>query len=433
MQSMNYLYLKHFPKNAKSYNYNNMTKSKLLIVFSLLLIGLGLNSCDDEPIDPALLNVVPTTDCGAPLFFEASDFIGGTSVSLGWEAAPGTSAWQIQYGIEGFAVGSGMQITATENSATIPGLNSTNNYEFYIRTMCGAESYSGWVGPIGVGESMGSCAQPTGVTAVRSAGNTEITVSWAAVAGVPLYEIQYGPDGFALGSGTVVNSTTNTKTITGVATTAYDFYVRSRCTATDSSSWTGPISVDASGVAPAGDYWPTAIGNQWVWNLNGVEQDPYAIVSTNTIGGFSYYTFTTPVQPNTATTRIRKASGNYYIKTEQVTHVTPMPGTTTGNEVIILKDNVPVGGTWTDSFVQTTTYTGMSPITLNISIVCTIEAKDVTVTVNGTTYNNVIKVNRVTTAGTDVYNGSYWFAKNIGPIRVQNMTNIQELESYIVN
>lgn len=412
-----------------------MTKSKLFIALSLIFIGLGFTSCDDEPIDPALLTPDETVTCAAPPTFEASDFIGGSSVNLSWAAAAGTGSWQIQYGPAGFAVGSGTQILATDTEATINGLTPTTNYEFYIRTVCDAQSFSSWVGPIAVGEEIGSCPQPTNVTAVRSSGNTEITVSWNAATATS-WQIQYGTAGFALGSGTTVSSTTPTKTITGVqANQGYSFYVRTNCSPTSNSNWTGPITVDAVGVTPTptGDYWPTAIGNQWVWSVGGVDQEPYAIVSTDVVGGFSYYTFAPPSQPNTAVTRIRKSGGNYYIKTEQVTHVTPMPGTTTGNEVIILKDNVAVGATWTDSWVQTTTYTGFPPITLNISVVCTIEAKDVTAVVNGVTYTNVIKVNRVTTAGTDVYNGSYWFAKDIGPIQIVNFGNTQELESYIVN
>lgn len=415
-----------------------MSKSKILLVISLVFIGLGFASCDDEPIDPTLnpANNIPTDDCGAPLTFLASDFVGGTSVNLSWAVAPGTATWQIQYGIEGFAVGSGTQITATDDEVTVTGLTATNEYEFYIRTVCGPTSFSGWVGPISVGGSIGSCPMPTSVTAVRTASNTEINVSWTPAAGTSGWQVQYGTAGFALGSGTTVASATSTKTITGVvAATAYDFYVRTNCSAGANSNWVGPIQVGAASVS-SGDYWPTSIGNQWVYIQDGTLQDPFAIVSTDVVGGNSYFTFTTPAQPNTATTRIRKSGGNYYIKTEQITHTTPMPGTTTGNEIIILKDYLNVGATWTDSFVQTTTYTSLPPQVLNMTIVNTVEEKNVTATVNGETFNNVIKIKRVMTysgASTGVTVGYYWFAKDIGPVKIINGTITQEIESYIVN
>lgn len=418
-----------------------MNKSKLVIALSLIFMSLSFYSCDDEPVDPALLNVIPTTDCGAPLFFEASDFVGLNSVILSWEAAPSTSSWQIQYGTAGFVLGTGLQITATDTEVTIQGLAPTNNYEFYIRTICGAESFSSWIGPIAVGGSIGSCPIPTGVTAVRSAGNTEITVNWGTVSGVASYDIQYGPAGFALGSGTTTNSTTNSKTITGVATSAYHFYVRSNCSATDHSSWVGPITVDAAGVAPEGDYWPTAIGNEWIYELDGVEQDPVSLISTNVIGGNSYFTFAPATTgPATATQRIRKQNGNYYLKTESISIPAnpPLPAsTTTGNEIIILKDNIPVGGTWTDSYSQTTTYVGMGDFVLDITRTCVIAEKDITVTVNGVVYNNVI---RMTLTQETVSSGmpavsitNYWFAKDVGPIKIMTGTTTQELLSYDLN
>lgn len=415
-----------------------MNKSKLVIALSLIFMSLSFYSCDDEPVDPALLNIPPTTDCGAPLFFEASDFIGGNSVMLSWEAAPSTSSWQIQYGTAGFVVGSGLQITATDTEVTIPGLVSTNNYEFYIRALCGAESFSGWVGPIAVGESIGSCLQPTGVTAVRSAGNTEITVSWGAVAGVASYDIQYGPAGFALGSGTTTNSTTNSKTITGVAVTAYHFYVRSNCSGTDHSSWVGPINVDAAGAIPDGDYWPTSIGNEWVYEIDGVEQDPVSMISTNVIGGNTYYTFA-PTGLSMTTQRIRKQDGNYYLKTENISLPAnpPLPAsTTTGNEIIILKDNIPVGGTWSDSYSQTTTYEGLGDYVVNIARSCVIAEKGISLTVNGVAYEDVIHMTltqEITGATPGISITNYWFAKNVGPIKIITGTETQELLTYDLN
>ena len=203
-----------------------MNKSKFLIAFSLLFICFNFTSCDDEPIDPALLLVDenPNNNCAAPAAFEVSNLIGGTTADLSWTPAVGTGAWQIQYGAQGFAVGSGTQINATSTEATVTGLNGTTSYEFYIRTACNATEFSGWVGPVVLGGSIGSCPTPTGLNAVRSSGNTEISVTWAPVASAVSYQVQYGAAGFALGSGTTVSASGSPKTITGLlATTAYDF------------------------------------------------------------------------------------------------------------------------------------------------------------------------------------------------------------------
>ena len=224
-----------------------MNKSRFLIALSLLFVCFNFTSCEDEPIDPALLLVDdnPSNTCGAPGAFEVSDLIGGASVNLSWTAAVGTNTWQVQYGTAGFVVGTGTVVNATESDITITGLNSTTNYEFYVRTICGATSFSGWVGPVSVGGSIGSCATPSGLNAIRSSGNTEVSVTWTASA-APSYQVQYGTGGFALGSGTTVTAAGSPKTITGLsANVAYDFYVRANCSASDNSSWAGPFHVAA--------------------------------------------------------------------------------------------------------------------------------------------------------------------------------------------
>lgn len=419
-----------------------MNKSKIVIALALFFISFNFLSCDDEPIDPALNLENPSDDCGAPLAFEVSDFIGGTSVNLTWAAAGDTDTWQIQYGPVGFAVGSGTQILATDSDITVNGLVSTNEYEFYIRTVCSATSYSGWVGPVAVGESIGACANPTGVTAARSSGNTEISVSWAS-GGAVSYQVQYGPAGFALGAGTTVSSAASPKVITGVlATSAYDFYVRANCSGTENSSWAGPIHVTAVGGTPPtdGDYWPTALGNQWTYELDGTAQSPMTIVSIDPVNGNNYFTFSAPSGPASATQRIRKDSGNYYIRTETITLPAnpPLPASvTSGNETIILKDYLDVGGTWTDSYVQTTTYTGMPPLTLNITRTYTIMEKGSTYTINGETFDNVIvtQLHQVYTGDTGAGESisTYFFAKDVGPIKIITGTTTQQILSYTIN
>lgn len=206
------------------------------------------------------------------------------------------------------------------------------------------------------------------------------------------------------------------------------------------------------GGTSSGDYWPAALNNQWVFNLNGVQQDPLKMVSINAINGNTYYTFNQQSGTGgtgtaaSATLRLRKTSGDYYIKVEDI--VTPaqagMPGsTTTGSETILLKDYLAVGGTWTSSYNQTTTYTDPSfpVITLNFVIEASIMEKNISLTVNGAVYTDVIKVKyvqNVTSFGQTTSSiNYYWFSKNVGPIKITNefgtSTYNQELVSYILN
>jgi len=148
--------------------------------------------------------------------------------------------------LQGFALGTGTSVTSLETNFTVSGLNSGNSYSFYLRATCSTDSSSQWIGPVVVqGVVNPNCVNPTALTAVRNATtNTTVNVAWTAGGTETSWEVQYGTTGFAIGSGTTIISATNTKQVTGIVTTSgYDFYVRAKCSATENSSWVGPINV----------------------------------------------------------------------------------------------------------------------------------------------------------------------------------------------
>lgn len=196
------------------------------------------------------------------------------------------------------------------------------------------------------------------------------------------------------------------------------------------------------------NYYPSAINNQWVYITNGVQQPPLKMVSYDAVNGNNYFTFS--AQPSgsgaTATSRIRTSGSDYYIRVENITTAAsgPTPGsTTTGSETILLKDNLPVGGTWNASYDQTTTYTDpmYPPVTINFDVTSTIIDKDISYVVGGITYTNVIKMQRAVTYTSAMFFGYsstyYWFSKDVGPIRIETVsgsgTTNQELASHIIN
>ena len=114
--------------------------------------------------------------------------------------------------------------------------------------------------------------------------------------------------------------------------------------------------------------------------------------------------------------------------------------------MLILKDYLNVNQTWSGSFSQTATFTGLPSTTQATSYSGVILEKDATVTVNGTNYTNVIKMKitqSVTVMGAPTNNvvTEYWFAKDIGPVKAVTVstddtgteTINNELQSYIVN
>ena len=73
--------------------------------------------------------------------------------------------------------------------------------------------------------------------------STSATLNWDASVSSPAgYIVEYGPVGFTVGTGTVVSTTTNSITLTGLtASTPYDYYVKSNC-GTGNSSANNPVS-----------------------------------------------------------------------------------------------------------------------------------------------------------------------------------------------
>lgn len=95
-----------------------------------------------------------------------------------------------------------------------------------------------------------ACPAPTGLT-VSSVTSNSATLSWTT-GGATAWQIEYGPAGFTSGSGTLVGTSTNPFTITGLsANTSYDFYVRDSC-GTSHSVWVGAVTgMTACGVTTA--------------------------------------------------------------------------------------------------------------------------------------------------------------------------------------
>ena len=122
-----------------------------------------------------------------------------------------------------------------------------------------------------------------GVVGPKSSLMTENTgtLSWTSAASS--FDVQYGPLGFAIGTGTIVSGLTlPTTNITGLtAGTAYSFYVKAKCGTTTENAWDGPYVFTTPITQPA------------VPNYN------YGFETLNLPqGGWS--TFTAATAPNTA-------------------------------------------------------------------------------------------------------------------------------------
>lgn len=177
---------------------------------------------------------------------------------------------------------------------------------------------------------------------------------------------------------------------------------------------------------PNGDYFPTAINNSWLLKNSETEKSIKQI-GFQDINGVTYNKLQqedigpvlqdgNPILGDIGDKQVllRKNSGNYYVKVPDIPNGRP------GYEYIVLKDNIPVNGTWSGSYEISYTLFTIS-LTQKINYTATILAKNTQETINGVIVKDIIKVRFVKTNETnnnsDWGTKEIWFAKNIGIVK----------------
>ena len=95
------------------------------------------------------------------------------------------------------------------------------------------------------------CMPPTGLSATPTS-LTSVTLGWTSTGS--LFDVEWGPTGFTVGTGTqIYGLTTNSTSVTTVIDTPYQFYVRQDCSANGDgeSLWAGPFSFQTGYCTPA--------------------------------------------------------------------------------------------------------------------------------------------------------------------------------------
>ena len=194
-------------------------------------------------------------------FSSTSDWIDVSTLTQVWSGTftdPGTSGW-ITFDITDFTYNNtdNLVIAVDENASGYDG-SSDDFYCTAVSENRGIEYHNDYTNPdpaspptgslkayianVILGGITQSCPSPSAQTVTNITSNSA-DLGWTAGGTEPNWNIEWGPSGFSLGSGTLIsNTSSNPYTLSGLSSgTNYDWYVQADCDGTrDESAWVGP-------------------------------------------------------------------------------------------------------------------------------------------------------------------------------------------------
>ncbi len=230
--------------------------------------------------------------------------VGIDTARLTW-TSNGTN-WNIMFGPPGFNQGTGTVSgtiirNVTSNPYTLMNLTKSTCYDYYVQDTCVGIGSGPWAGPFTFC-TKASCPAPTGLNA-SPLGATSATINWTPGGFASDYNVEYGLAGFTRGTGTTMNTTNPTVTLSSLLpNTTYDVYVRDSCGVGDVSLWTAFKFTTACTVIPAP--YTTDLTAATVGHFNG-RDNCWTIVSNNPgttpDGGYSWEIRNTTQQTSSGT------------------------------------------------------------------------------------------------------------------------------------
>ena len=156
---------------------------------------------------------------------------------LTWSTTDAVDGYEIEYGAAGFTQGSGTMLYPTSDTVTLTGLDANTAFDVYVRTICNAITYGDWA-LVTFATLPDTCASVRWMEAVNVVYDhfPQIELHWLGSSQPDHWEVEYGPQGFELGGGTVVETNETSFAIYELEEQGllqpnawYDFYVRSVC------------------------------------------------------------------------------------------------------------------------------------------------------------------------------------------------------------
>lgn len=193
--------------------------------------------CNNVYGEWSLKNTFATTKvfrfAGSEAFDVAFMNITNKSATINWLQIVGSaSKYYIEYGLKGFARGTGKIELTRMNSQYLSGLVADTEYSFFIRSYNKSSTDSVWF----TEHTFKTLACNTEITGIKSSevwttcycGASVIIIEWDNFA--DSYELEYGLKGFQKGTGILLQTEISNVSISpNLAGNDYDFYIRAKC------------------------------------------------------------------------------------------------------------------------------------------------------------------------------------------------------------
>ena len=191
---------------------------------ALLFTG---NSSAGWNIDDITVSLSPSCTSPVKTSVVASN-IGGHVATISWvDNDESHSSWTVYYKEASASEDDWMTITATDTFASITGLNPETAYNVYVITNCGAQETNPDATLTITFTTTVACPAPTAL-ALANVTAEEATITWECAASA--FNIEYGPAGFAPGTGTTDVATTESFSMSNLTpNTSYTIYVTTDC------------------------------------------------------------------------------------------------------------------------------------------------------------------------------------------------------------
>lgn len=156
---------------------------------------------------------------------------------LNWSITDSADSYELEYGPAGFIQGTGTVDTVSATTIALNNLEASTQYDAYIRTICSDTIYGDW-SSLQFTTLVDTCATVHSISLIETPGDVlpATTLSWSGSSQPDHWEVEYGPQGFALGTGTMIETTETSLSVSDLENahllapaTWYEFYVRAVC------------------------------------------------------------------------------------------------------------------------------------------------------------------------------------------------------------